>query len=407
MEMKTMIKCGMLFSAVDESVQKDVAIIVEGNRIEKICPVSEADSTDATILDLSDKFVMPGLIDGHVHVSMNGEANSMAEMPFLKLGDVAYRAMHYVNADLMAGFTTIRCEGDPGFVDISLRDAIAKGLVVGPRMQCSGIALSSTGGHGDYHFSPDIKGGEFSAICNSPDQTRAAARYTFKHGADQVKLMATGGVMSKGDDPGACEMTVEEMKAACEVARFRGKTSSAHAHGAEGIKNAIRAGITSIEHGMLIDEEGIEMLVEHGTYLVPTIIAAYRIIQYGKEAGIPDYAVEKAKICLKNHADHLKVMVKKGVKIAFGTDTGTPYSHHGEQAFEFQLMLESGIPAAYCLQAATKVNAALIRREEELGTIEVGKLADIVAFCGNPLEDGMKSMMNCCFVMKDGVVYKG
>ncbi len=404
--MKTILKCGMLFSAADESVQKDVAVVVEGNRIERVCPVNEADTADARVIDLSDKFVMPGLIDGHLHVSMNGEANGMAEAPFLKLGDIAYRAMNYVKADLMAGFTTIRCEGDPGFIDVSLRDAIEKGLAVGPRMQCSGISLSSTGGHGDYHFNPDIQGGEFCSICNSPDEARAAARYTFKYGADQVKLMATGGVMSKGDEPGACEMTFEEMKAACEVARFRGKTSSAHAHGAEGIKNAIRAGITSIEHGMLIDDEGIDMLVEYGTYLIPTIIAAYRIIQYGKEAGIPDYAVEKAELCLKNHAEHLKVMVKKGVKIGFGTDTGTPYSHHGEQAFEFQLMEESGIPAAYCLQAATKVNAALIRREEELGTIEPGKLADIVAFGGNPLEDGMKSMMDCRFVMKDGVVYK-
>lgn len=405
--MKTIIKCGSFFSAVDQTVQKDVAIVVEGNTIAQVAPANTVDTAGTKVIDLSGKFVMPGLIDGHLHVGMNGEPDSMAEFPFLKTGDVAYRAMHYVEADLMAGFTTIRCEGDVNYVDISLRDAIQKGLCVGPRMQCSGVAVSSTGGHGDYHFNPDIVGGEFAAICNGPDAARAATRATFKHGADQVKLMATGGVMSKGDEPGACEMTFEEMKACCEVARFRGKTSSAHAHGAEGIKNAIRAGITSIEHGMLIDEEGMDMLVEYGTYLVPTIIAAYRIVEFGKAAGIPDYAVEKAQVCLENHAAHLKEMVKKGVKIAFGTDTGTPYSKHGEQAFEFQLMAEAGIPAAYCLQAATKVNAAMIKRDQELGTIEPGKLADIVAFDGNPLEDNMKSMMNCCFVMKDGVVYKG
>lgn len=403
--MKQVIKCGSFFSAVDQSVQKDIAITVEGNKITKICPVCEADTTDATVIDLSDKFVMPGLIDAHMHMGMNGEP-TMVPLHFKKAADVAYEAMVYAKRDLLAGFTTVRAEGDYGFVDVALRDAITKGLCEGPRICTSGIPISSTGGHGDNHFGPHIPaGGEMASICNGPDEVRAATRYTFKHGADQVKLMATGGVMSHGDEPGAPEMTFEEMKAACDVAKFRGKLSSAHAHGAEGIKNAIRAGITSIEHGMLIDEEGIDMLVEYGTYLIPTIIAAYRIVEFGEKAGIDDYAVRKAALCLENHAEHLKMMVKKGVKIGFGTDTGTPFSPHGAQAFEFELMVNSGIPAAYCLQSATKVNAEMMKMPE-LGTLEEGKLADIVAFAGNPLEDNMKSMMNCTFVMKDGVVYK-
>lgn len=403
--MKTIIKCGSFFSAKDNSVEKDVAVVVEGNKIVAVCPAAEADCADAQVIDLSDKFVMPGLIDAHMHLNMNGEPDSTASFPSLNAADLAYTSMVYAQRDLMAGFTTVRDEGSYEFTDVALRNAINKGTVWGPRIFCSGASISSTGGHGDSHFNPAMHGGEFSSIINSPDEARAAARYAFKYGADQLKLMATGGVMSFGDEPGAPELTYEEMKAALDVANSRGKISSAHAHGAEGIKNAIRAGITSIEHGMLIDDEGIDMLVEYGVYLIPTIIAAERIVVCGVESGIPDYAVAKAKVCLENHADHLKVMVKKGVKIGFGTDTGTPYSMHGKQAYEFQLMVEAGIPADYCLQAATRINSELLRWNDRVGTIEPGKLADIVAFNENPLEN-IKTMCDCAFVMKDGVVYK-
>ena len=196
------------------------------------------------------------------------------------------------------------------------------------------------------------------------------------------------------------------MRAACEIAEMHGKTSTAHAHGAAGIKNAIRAGITSIEHGMMIDDEGIDMMAEHGTYLVPTIIAAYRIVERGVASGIRPDNVRKAEMCIKNHYDNLKKCVKKGVKIAFGTDTGTPFSPHGEQKFEFVLMEEAGIPAVQILQSATIVCAEMMKREKTVGSIEEGKYADIVAFNGNPLEEGMKVMLDCAFVMKDGVVYK-
>lgn len=404
--MKKVVKCGTFFDAANGTTKKDIAVVIEENKIVKVAPVKDVDTKDCEVIDLSGKFVMPGLIDGHMHIGMNGEptvhglyTTLPTYLPFL--------AEQYAKRDLMAGFTTIRCEGDVDFVDIALRTAIENGICIGPRMQCSGVPISTTGGHGDHHYIPAMKGGQMATICKGPDEVRDATRYTFKYGADQVKLMATGGVMSDGDEPGAAEMTYDEMRAACEIAEMHGKTSTAHAHGAKGIKNAIRAGITSIEHGMLIDDEGIDMLVEHGTYLVPTIIAAYRIVEHGVEAGIPADNVRKAKLCLENHNDHLKVMVKKGVKIAFGTDTGTPYSKHGEQAFEFQLMEQAGIPAVQILQSATKVCSEMIKKDNIIGTIEEGKLADIVAFDENPLEKGMKVMANCAFVMKDGVVYKG
>ncbi len=404
--MKKVLKCGTLFTAVDEKVQKDVAVVVEDNKIVKVAPVAEVDTKDAEVVDLSDKFVMPGLIDGHMHIGMNGSPTMDAVYRELDTY-VSLKAVNYAKADLLAGFTTVRCEGDVGFVDISVRQAIEEGLYIGPRMQCSGLPVAATGGHGDHHFKPGITGNYFGTICHTLDEVREATRFTFKYGADQVKLMATGGVMSDADEPGAADMTYDEMRVACEIAQMHGKTSSAHAHGAAGIKNAIRAGITSIEHGMLMDDECIDMMVEHGTYLVPTIIAAYRIVERGVAGGIPADNVRKAELCLKNHYDNLKKCVKKGVKIAFGTDTGTPYSPHGEQKFEFILMEEAGIPAAQILQSATIVCAEMMKRDKTVGSIEEGKFADIVAFDANPMEVGMKAMLDCTFVMKDGVVYKG
>ena len=185
-----------------------------------------------------------------------------------------------------------------------------------------------------------------------------------------------------------------------------GKITSAHAHGAEGIKIAVRAGITSIEHGMLMDEECMDMMAEHGTYLIPTIIAAHNIVVNGVASGIPAWAVEKAERCLENHYENLKKCMAKGVKIGFGTDTGTPFNRHGEQAFEFELMKKAGFTTEYILQAATRINAEMMKMDKQIGTIEAGKLADIVAFDASPMDD-IKVMANCSFVMKDGVVYKG
>lgn len=403
---KTILKCGLLFRGIDETVEKNMAVTVEDNRIASVAPWEDgAVPADAQVIDLSDKFVTPGLIDAHVHVNMNGEPNtdSLAKM---LTGEFALYSMVNAQKDLMAGFTTIRDEGGVGFSDVALKNAINSGMVVGPRMFVSGVALSSTGGHGDASFAPGVTGGTMASIVNSPDEARRAARYTFKYGADQIKLMATGGVMSFGDEPGAPELSLEEMKAALDIANSRGRISSAHAHGAEGIKNAIWAGITSIEHGMLMDEECMDMMAEHGTYLIPTIIAAHNIVVNGVASGIPAWAVEKAERCLENHYENLKKCMAKGVKIGFGTDTGTPFNRHGEQAFEFELMKKAGFTTEYILQAATRINAEMMKMDKQIGTIEAGKLADIVAFDASPMDD-IKVMANCSFVMKDGVVYKG
>ena len=402
--MKKVIKCGQLFDSNTGKVLQDQAVVIDGNKIIEVVPAASVDCAGAEIIDLSGKFVMPGLIDAHVHINMNGEPS----VSYAVKSDAATAldSMIYAQRDLLAGFTTLRDEGAQGYSDVAVRNAINAGKFFGPRISCSGEAIGGTGGHADSNFLPAVTGKHaFGQIIDSPDEGRKAARTAFKYGADQIKIMATGGVMSFGDEPGAPELTYEEMKAIIDVAASKGKITSAHAHGAEGIKIAIRAGITSIEHGMLMDDECIDMMAEHGTYLIPTIIAAYRIVKYGAESGIPAWAVEKAKICLDNDYESLRKCIAKGVKIGFGTDTGTPYNKHGEQGFEFSLMKEVGFTTEYILQAATRINAEMMKMDHQIGSIEAGKLADIVAFDVSPFED-ISVMERCSFVMKDGTVYK-
>ena len=402
---KKVLKCGKFFDSVNECVKENIWVVVEGNKIIEVSE-NEVCCKDAEVIDLSDKFVMPGMIDAHMHVMMNGEPSGMMDMYSKMDADYAYEAMLNVQQDLLAGFTTIRDEGCIGFVDVSLRNAINSGKIWGPRMKVAGMGIGSTGGHGDAHLRPGSKiNGGLSQVVDSPDAARQAARNTIKYGADHIKLMATGGVMSMGDEPGAPDLTFEEMKAALDIANTHGKSSSAHAHGALGIKWAVKAGIASIEHGMMMDEECMDLMVEHGTFLVPTIIAAYRIVENGKY--LPAETVRKATECLENHGRNLEMCRAKGVKIAFGTDTGTFFSAHGKQAYEFELMQKYGnFTVTESLVAATKNAAELLRMSKEVGSIEAGKYADIVAFDESPYDD-ISVMSRCTFVMKDGVVYKG
>ena len=402
--MKKRIKCGWLFTAENEDVQQDMEILIEGEQILKIGKMGAFDGESAETIDLRNQFVMPGLIDAHTHISMKGQLDTIPLFQALP-GDIMIDAMENAKADFMAGFTTLRDVGSIFYVDVALRNAINQKRVAGPRMLVSGFMLSSTGGHVDGHFSPHIKEPALGCVVDSPDEARRAARTNFKYGADILKMAATGGVMSFGDAPGAVDLTYEEMRAAVEIATAHGHTSSVHAHGADGIKNAVRAGVTSIEHGMLIDEEGMQLLVEHGTYLIPTIVAADRIREGGENGLLAPWMFAKAQQCLEKHQKNLQHMRQLGVKIGFGTDVGTALNYHGKQADEFELMVECGFRPAETLLAATKVNAALMKMDDRIGSIEAGKFADIVAFEKNPLED-ISAMRSCCFVMKGGEVYK-
>ncbi len=399
---KKVLKCGKLFDAENEKVLENILVFIDENKIEKVTNFDE--NTDGyEIIDLSNKFATPGLIDCHVHLTADGEAGGRSLHK--TIGDNTLYAMRKAQADLMAGFTTIRSLGDAGFVDVALRNAIDRGEVVGPRIMAAGPALSSTGGHADSHYHPFIKDTSAFNVGDGADEFRKLARYNIKHGANLIKFMATGGVMSLGTTVGAQQLTFEEMKAIVDTANMYGVHTATHAHGTSGIKDAVKAGVTSVEHGMILDDECIEEMAKRGTYLVPTIIAAERIITKGEEMGVADWAVAKAKQVFATHKEGFQKARKAGVKIAFGTDAATPQNFHGKQGYEFELLQGFGLTTLEALTTATKTASELLRKDKEIGSVTAGKFADIVAFDEDP-RDNIKTMTNCTFVMKNGVVYK-
>ena len=404
---KKALKCSKMFDSVNGTVARDVVIFVEGDRITSVEPAATAKLDGCEVIDLTGKFVTPGLIDCHMHIGMNGAGSNLGTKPYTSLGDATMEGLTNVYSDLMAGFTSVRTCGDMGYSDVAIRNAINRGDFAGPRMMVAGSNLSSTGGHSDTHYNPYLhEESVHSGVAgDGPNEMVKLVRNNIKHGVDFIKFMATGGVMSLGTTVGAQQMSYEEMKAICDTAKMYGMITATHAHGTSGIKDAIRAGVTSVEHGMMMDEEGIQLMKEHGTTLVPTIIAAERIIVKGKEAGTPDWAIAKAKqVYDRAHWGFTRCM-EEGIPIAFGTDSGTPYNFHGKQGYEFELMVGWGMTSLQALTAATKTASELLRKQDEVGSIEAGKYADVVAFDGDPTED-IKVMTNCTFVMKGGEVYK-
>jgi imidazolonepropionase-like amidohydrolase len=321
--------------------------------------------------------------------------------------DTAIQATVYARRTLIAGFTTVRDVGAASFVDISLRDAINAGTVPGPRMFVATRALSITGGHGDAGGlredllpEPDYRNG----IINSPEDGVRAVRYQAKYGADHIKISATGGVLSIADSGSGQQMTLEEMKAIVDTARMLDRKVAAHAHGAEGMKDALRAGVSSIEHGSYIDAEAIALFKKHGAYLVPTIIAGKTVENAAKIPGFFPPAIEaKARTIGPLIQNAFGRAYRGGVKIAFGTDAGVV--EHGKNAKEFEYMVEAGMPPIEAILAATRSAADLIGRPSDIGSIQAGRYADIVAVKGDPLAD-IKLLQNVSFVMKSGQVYK-
>lgn len=412
--MKKLILCKRLFTAETDAVLEDMAILLEDNLIAGVFPAREAGGRGEydEVIDLSDSFVMPGLFDCHTHVAVNGGFDELGDdIRYSRLpATYALRGITYAEADLMAGFTSIRDVGCcPEWADVAIRDAIDRGAYPGPRMMVAGLTLNAAGGHGDNGFLPPYSAlgkDNVRAIICGPDQARQAARMNFKYGASCLKFMATFGVLSNSDDPGPQELTYEEMRAAIEIAEFRGFTSCAHAEGRTGINVAVRAGVTSIEHGTFIDEEAAEMMVERGTFLVPTLVVDPRMFRHMKPGEIKPNVIAKAKRCTEVHAKNIGMAYRKGVKVAFGTDVCAPYLYHGTQAEEFVYMVnEAGMKPAHALHSATRIASELLRWDNKLGTITPGKLADIIAVPGDPLED-ISVMQHVTFVMKDGKVYK-
>jgi imidazolonepropionase-like amidohydrolase len=404
------IKAGRLFDATGETLRQNVVIVVQDDRIQSVgAAASVTIPAGATVIDLSKATVLPGLIDCHTHLGARAdrydEIYSFKDTPFHS----AFAAVLNARKTLEAGFTSVRDVGSAPFLAVDLRNSINEGFLPGPRVVASGPGISITGGHGDLNnFSPQTRVSMFPderdfAIADGADQVRHVVRSQVKYGVDVIKIMSTGGVLSKGDSPGAPQYTLEELKVAAEEAHMAGRKIAAHAHGTQGIKNAILAGIDSIEHASLIDEEGIRLSKERGVYLVMDIYNDDYLLGKAIEFGLPKENVEKEKMIGRLQRENFEKAVKGGARMAFGTDAGV--YPHGDNAKQFFYMVKFGLTPAQALRAATWNAADLIGRLKDVGTIEAGKYADIIAVSGDPLQD-IKTMENVGFVMKGGVVYK-
>jgi imidazolonepropionase-like amidohydrolase len=350
--------------------------------------------------------VMPGLIDAHVHISSETSKNRYTEGFVLNEEDFAFRSVGYAERTLMAGFTTVRDLG--GTIALSLRNAINGGYVKGPRIIAAGKSIATTGGHADPSngVNRDLMGDPTAkeGVINSPDEARKAVRQRYKEGSDVIKITATGGVLSNAKDGAGAHFTEEEIRAVIQTAKDYGFKVAAHAHGAEGMKRAIRAGVTSIEHGTFMDDETIRLMKQYGTYYVPTITAGKSVADSAKIPGyFPPLVVPKAMETGPKIQSTFAKAYKAGVKIAFGTDAGV--FAHGKNYKEFEYMVEAGMPALETIKAATVSGAELLGLTDKIGSVEKGKLADIIAVDGNPVQD-IKVMQQVIFVMKEGVVYK-
>ncbi len=405
----TYLHCGKLIDTKNGKVLKNKTIVVSGKKITAIADgFIIPKSQDDAIIDLKNKTVMPGLIDMHVHIE--GESNPRAYMDrFTKNeADVAFGALKYAEKTLMAGFTTVRDLGGSG-INISMRNAIAKGEVVGPRIFTAGKAIGTTGGHADptNGFKNSLKGdpGPKEGVINSVDDARKAVRQRYKDGADNIKITATGGVLSMAKNGQNPQFTLEEVKAICEAAKDYGMIVAAHAHGDEGMQRAVIGGVTTIEHGTLMSEETMDLMVKHGTYYVPTIIAGKKVVEKAKIKGyFPAIIVPKALEIGPKIQETFGKAYKKGVKIAFGTDAGV--FNHGENGEEFMYMVEAGMPAMEAIQSATITNADVLEMDNELGQIAKGFIADIIATDEDPTRNIKTMATGVSFVMKEGKIYK-
>ena len=404
---RTVIYCGKLIDVNSLSVLKEMSIVVDANKIADIQHGYIQAAPGDHVIDLKNRTVMPGLIDCHVHVEMETSPRSADNKLKLNPADIAFLSLGYVEKTLMAGFTTVRDVGGTG-VNISLRNAINRGLVRGPHIYSSGRALTSTGGHMDptNGYRQDLLGdpGPAEGVVNGPEEGRKAVRMRYKEGSDLIKVAATGGVLSLEKDGTGAQFSEEELKAIVETARDYGMRVAAHAHGAEGIKRAIRAGVNSIEHGTYMDDETIALFKKYGTWYVPTIIAGKSVADSAKKPGyFPEIIAAKAAAVGPLIQNTFGRAYRAGVKIAFGTDAGV-YAH-GKNWLEFVYMTQAGMPPLEAIQCATLHAAELLGITEKTGTLEKGKWADIVAVEGDPSED-IQAMGKVRFVMKEGVVYK-
>lgn len=402
----TVLQAGQLVDVEAGRVLDRQTIVIKGETIEAV-GTDLAVPPGATVIDLSHAVVLPGLIDSHVHITSQASANYYEEMFRRSFVDHAILAHLYARRTLEAGFTACRSVGSQGFVDVALRNAIERGDVPGPRLQVAGYYISSTGGHGDLvGFSPWLTTNgppEMTGIADGVDAVRQKVRYLVKYGADVIKFGASAGVLSEEESVGAPQYSQEEMDAIVEEARRWGRRACAHAHGTEAIKMAVRAGVVSIEHGSLVDDEGLALMKDNGTYLVADIYNDTYILAEFEKLGFPAHIIEKERKVGRTQRENFKKAVEAGVKIAFGTDAAI--FPHGKNARQFRYMVEWGLTPMEAIQSATVSAADLLGWGDRLGSVAPGKLADIVAVAGDPLDD-VAVLESVGFVMKGGVVVK-
>jgi imidazolonepropionase-like amidohydrolase len=403
----TALQCGHLIDTVNGKVLGASTVIIDGGKIKEVLNGAQSPA-GAALIDLGAQTCMPGLTDSHTHLTGETSRTGYVDKFHWNIADYAIRSTVYARRTLLAGFTTVRNLGDTDNESAALRDAINAGIIPGPRIYTAGRAMGSTGGHADptNGYRLDLAGdpGPVEGIINSVDDAVKAVRLHYKRGDDLIKIMPSGGVLDESTSGDNAQMTLEEIKAVVATAHDYGFAVAAHAHGAEAIRRAVLGGVDSIEHGTFMDADDMKLMVEHGTWYVPTIIAGDFVARQSK---VPGYY--PAQVAAKAAAIGPLIQATAGraykahVKIAFGTDAAV--YPHGQNAHEFELMVGAGMPPMFTLQAATINAAQLLRHDKDLGSVTAGKIADVVAVPGNPIDD-ISVMKRVSFVMKDGVVYK-